>query len=53
MPFFIGGVGNATWAGTPLAMILEEAGVMEGVVEVVFWGADVAEQTWPDEITIT
>ncbi len=53
LPFFIGGVGNATWAGTPLAPILEEAGVMEGGIEVVFWGADAGEQTWRDEITIT
>jgi DMSO/TMAO reductase YedYZ molybdopterin-dependent catalytic subunit len=53
LPFFIGGVGNATWAGTPLAPILEEAGVLEDGVEVVFWGADAGEQTWRDEITIT
>ncbi len=53
LPFFTGGVGNATWAGTPLAPILEEAGVMEGGIEVVFWGADAGEQTWRDEITIT
>ncbi len=26
LPFFNGGIGNATWAGTPLAAILEEAG---------------------------
>lgn len=53
LPFFNGGVGNATWAGTPLAPILEEAGVMEGGIEVIFWGADAGEQTWRDEITIT
>jgi DMSO/TMAO reductase YedYZ molybdopterin-dependent catalytic subunit len=39
-PFFIGGVGNARWAGTPLASLLEEAGVLEQGTEVIFWGAD-------------
>jgi DMSO/TMAO reductase YedYZ molybdopterin-dependent catalytic subunit len=52
LPFFTGGVGNANWAGTPLASVLEEAGVQEGGVEVVFWGADAGEQVWRD-ITIT
>lgn len=53
LPFFNGGVGNATWAGTPLASLLDEAGVLEEGIEVVFWGADAGEQTWRDEITIT
>ena len=53
LPFFIGGVGNATWAGTPLAPLLEEAGVAEAGSEVVFWGADAGEMTWRDEITVT
>ena len=52
LPFFIGGIGNATWAGTPLAPLLEEAGVLEEGREVVFWGADAGEQTWR-EMTIT
>ena len=52
LPFFIGGVGNAAWAGAPLAALLEEAGVREGGVEVVFWGADAGEQVWR-EMTIT
>lgn len=52
LPFFTGGIGNATWAGTPLAPILEEAGVLEPGIEVVFWGADAGEQTWR-EVTIT
>ena len=51
-PFFTGGIGNATWAGTPLAPLLEEAGVLEPGIEVVFWGADAGEQTWR-EVTIT
>jgi DMSO/TMAO reductase YedYZ molybdopterin-dependent catalytic subunit len=53
LPFFTGGIGNATWAGTPLAPLLEEAGVQESGSEVVFWGADAGEMTWRDEITIT
>jgi DMSO/TMAO reductase YedYZ molybdopterin-dependent catalytic subunit len=52
LPFFIGGIGNATWAGTPLAPLLDEAGVEEQGIEVVFWGADAGEQTWR-ETTIT
>jgi DMSO/TMAO reductase YedYZ molybdopterin-dependent catalytic subunit len=39
-PEFIGAVGNARWTGTPLAPILEEAGVLEKGIEVVFWGTD-------------
>ena len=38
--WFKGGIGNATWAGTPLAAILEEAGVQEDGIEVVFYGRD-------------
>src|SRR5688572_14405009 len=52
LPFFNGGIGNATWAGTPLAPLLEEAGVIDDGVEVVFWGADAGEQT-RGEVTIT
>jgi DMSO/TMAO reductase YedYZ molybdopterin-dependent catalytic subunit len=40
LPFFHGGIGNARWAGTPLKAILEEAGVQDNGIEVVFWGAD-------------
>ncbi|MGI8482997.1 MAG: molybdopterin-dependent oxidoreductase [Thermomicrobiales bacterium] len=46
LPFFNGGVGNATWAGTRLAPLLKEAGVLEHGIEVVFWGADAGERTW-------
>jgi len=52
LPFFNGGIGNATWAGTPLASLLEEAGIKEGGKEVVFWGTDAGEQVWRD-VTIT
>lgn len=53
LPFFQGGIGNARWAGTPLAPILEEAEVLESGVEVVFWGADEGEITRPDDIKFT
>jgi DMSO/TMAO reductase YedYZ molybdopterin-dependent catalytic subunit len=52
LPFFWGGVGNATWAGTPLGPLLEEAGIQEAGREVVFWGADAGEQVWREK-TIT
>jgi DMSO/TMAO reductase YedYZ molybdopterin-dependent catalytic subunit len=48
LPFFIGGVGNARWGGTPLAPLLERAGVLEQGIEVVFWGADAGEVTIRD-----
>ena len=50
LPFFNGGVGNARWAGTPLAPILKEAGVLESGIEVVFWGTDQGEITLHDDI---
>ena len=43
LTFFTGGIGSAKWAGTPLAPILEEAGIREGGIEVVFWGTDAGE----------
>ncbi|MBA3449902.1 MAG: sulfite oxidase [Chloroflexia bacterium] len=52
LPFFNGGIGNATWAGASLATLLAEAGVEEQGTEVVFWGADAGEQVWR-EMTIT
>jgi DMSO/TMAO reductase YedYZ molybdopterin-dependent catalytic subunit len=39
-PFFIGGIGNARWSGTPLASVLERAGILRQGTEVVFWGVD-------------
>jgi len=39
-PWFLGGVYNARWTGTPLALILEEAGVLKNGIEVVFFGSD-------------
>jgi len=43
-PWFLGGIGTARWAGTPLAPILEEAGVLEQGIEVVFYGSDSGEE---------
>ena len=51
-PFNKGLVGNAVWAGTPLVSLLDEAGVEEPGIEVVFWGADAGEQVWR-EVKIT
>lgn len=39
-PWLIGAVGNARWAGTPLASLLQEAGVLQQGSEVVFYGID-------------
>jgi DMSO/TMAO reductase YedYZ molybdopterin-dependent catalytic subunit len=52
LPFFTGGIGNASWAGASLVSLLEEAGLQETATEVVFWGADSGEQVWR-EATIT
>jgi len=48
LPFFDGGIGNASWAGTPLALLLEEAEVLKEGSEVVFFGADKGEETVRD-----
>jgi len=40
LPFFWGGIGNATWAGTSLAPLLQQAGVLDQGIEVVFFGSD-------------
>jgi DMSO/TMAO reductase YedYZ molybdopterin-dependent catalytic subunit len=39
-PWIHEAVGTARWTGTPLRPLLEEAGVRDGVVEVVFSGLD-------------
>ena len=44
LPFAWGLVGNAIWTGTPLASILQEAGVLPDGREVVFWGTDLGPQ---------
>ena len=40
MPWMHGGVGTAEWTGTPLAPLLEEAGLSPETVDIVFTGAD-------------
>ena len=39
-PWVLEGVGTAVWTGVPLWMLLEEAGVLDGAVEVVCTGLD-------------
>jgi DMSO/TMAO reductase YedYZ molybdopterin-dependent catalytic subunit len=39
-PWLSEAVGTAEWTGTPLAGVLEEAGIEPGTVEIVFVGAD-------------
>jgi len=48
LDYFIGGIGNARWAGTPLAPLLRRAGALDKGREVVFWGADAGEVTIRD-----
>ena len=43
-PWFISGIGTAKWAGTPLAPLLQEAGVLDHGREVVFCGSDAGEE---------
>lgn len=46
--FFVGGIGNARWAGTRLAPLLEQADVLKKGSEVVFWGIDRGTSTIRD-----
>ena len=39
-PWLTEAVGTSRWTGTPLASLLQEAGIADGAVEVVFTGAD-------------
>lgn len=39
-PWLLEAVGTGEWTGTPLAPLLEEAGLLEGSLEVVFTGLD-------------
>jgi DMSO/TMAO reductase YedYZ molybdopterin-dependent catalytic subunit len=43
-PFNPGLIGNARWAGTPLAAVLQEAGIQAAGKEVVFFGTDAGEE---------
>ena len=49
-PDFVGAIGNAKWAGTSLAAILEEAGVKDNGIEVVFWGTDAGDIKLKDAV---
>jgi DMSO/TMAO reductase YedYZ molybdopterin-dependent catalytic subunit len=44
LPFFWGGIGNATWAGTALAPLLQEAGILDRGKEIVFYAHDLGKQ---------
>jgi DMSO/TMAO reductase YedYZ molybdopterin-dependent catalytic subunit len=50
--FFIGGIGNARWAGARLAPLLEQANVLDEGSEVIFWGADSGRETIRDNTGI-
>ena len=39
-PWLVEAVGNAEWTGTPLGPILQEAGLEDDVIDLVFTGAD-------------
>jgi DMSO/TMAO reductase YedYZ molybdopterin-dependent catalytic subunit len=39
-PWLVEAVGTAEWTGTPLAPLLEEAGIERGAVEILFTGSD-------------
>ncbi len=39
-PWLVEAVGTAEWTGTPLRLLLDEVGLADGVVEVVFTGLD-------------
>jgi DMSO/TMAO reductase YedYZ molybdopterin-dependent catalytic subunit len=47
-PVITGLIGNARWAGTPLAPVLEEAGLLKEAVEIVFYGIDRGTQVIRD-----
>jgi DMSO/TMAO reductase YedYZ molybdopterin-dependent catalytic subunit len=46
-----GAIGHAEWSGVPLRLLLQEAGLRPGALEVVAWGADSGREAGhPDEI---
>jgi DMSO/TMAO reductase YedYZ molybdopterin-dependent catalytic subunit len=53
LPFLIGGIGNAVWAGTPLRRILRQARPLPSGTEVVFRGADAGAVTIRDNSGVT
>lgn len=44
-PWLVGAIGNARWVGTPLAALLQRAGIQRGATEIVFVGHDEGEET--------
>jgi len=44
LPGFTSGIGTARWAGTPLAPLLREVGVLDQGIEVAFWGSDAGDE---------
>jgi DMSO/TMAO reductase YedYZ molybdopterin-dependent catalytic subunit len=52
IPFMSPLVGNARWGGTPLAPVLEEAGLLHNAIEVVFWGKDSGQVTIRDNVGV-
>lgn len=50
--FFIGGIGNARWAGARLAPLLESAEILDDATEVVFYGVDSGKETIRDNTGI-
>ncbi len=52
LPFATGFIGNARWAGTPLAPVLEEARLLKDAIEVVFYGIDSGTLTIRDNTGI-
>jgi DMSO/TMAO reductase YedYZ molybdopterin-dependent catalytic subunit len=52
LPFATGFIGNARWAGTPLAPVLEQAGLLKEAIEIVFYGIDRGAQTIRDNTGI-
>jgi DMSO/TMAO reductase YedYZ molybdopterin-dependent catalytic subunit len=48
LPWLIGAIGNARWTGTPLAPILQSAGIRKDATEIVFGGADEGIETIRD-----
>jgi DMSO/TMAO reductase YedYZ molybdopterin-dependent catalytic subunit len=52
LPFATGFIGNARWAGTPLAPVLKQAGLLKDAIEVVFYGIDRGTQTIRDNTGI-
>jgi DMSO/TMAO reductase YedYZ molybdopterin-dependent catalytic subunit len=53
LPFFIGGIGNARWSGTPLYRLLKQARPLDRGTEVIFWGADRGKVTIRDNGGVT